>query len=90
MSFIHKYVSPLCQGTHKVSENKTLSLFLRTHISKNGGTTELIQICVRYDVISEMWTPGPIRNIAIRNNGQHVLDVIWSLFTLASITNTQS
>ena len=51
MSFIHKYVS---QGTHKVSENKNLSLFLCTQISKNGGTTELIQICVRYDVISEM------------------------------------
>jgi len=32
MSFIHKYVSLVCQGTHKVSENKTLSLFLRTHI----------------------------------------------------------
>ena len=46
------------------------SLFLRTQISKNGGTTELIQICVRYDVISEMWTPGPIRNVAIRNNVQ--------------------
>ena len=45
MSFIHKYVSP-------VSENKTLFLFLRTQISKNGGTTELIQICVRYDIIS--------------------------------------
>ena len=54
MSFIHKYVSSLVQETHKVSENKTLSLFLRTHISKNGGTTELIQICCRLDVISEM------------------------------------
>ena len=40
-------VSPVCQETHKVSENKPLSLFLRTHVSKNGGTTELIQIfCV--------------------------------------------
>ena len=54
MSFIHKYVSPVCQGTHAASVNKTLSLFLRTQISKNGATTELIQICVRYDVISEM------------------------------------
>jgi len=54
MSFIHKYVSSLVQETHKVSENKTLSHFLRTHISKNGGTTELIQICCRLDVISEM------------------------------------
>ena len=44
MSFIHKYVSPVCQGTHKVSENKTLSLFVRAQISKNGGTMELIQI----------------------------------------------
>jgi len=55
MPFVHKDVSPVCQGTHKVSENKTLSLFLHTQISKNGGTTELIHICVRYDVISEMW-----------------------------------
>ena len=45
----------MCQETHKVSESKSLSLFLRTHISKYGGTTELIQICVRYDVVSEMW-----------------------------------
>ena len=50
MSFIHKDVSLVCQGTHAASGNKTLSLFLRTQISKNGGTTELIQICVRYDV----------------------------------------
>ena len=63
-------VSPVCQGTHKVSENKPLSLFLRTQISKNGGTTELIQISVRYDVISEMWTHDPIRNVAIRNNAR--------------------
>jgi len=63
MFFIHKYVSSVRQGTHKVSENKTLSLFLHTHISKNGGTTELIQICVRYDVISEMRTHGPIRKL---------------------------
>jgi len=55
MYFIHKYVSPGCQGTHKVSENKTLSLFLLTYISKNGGTMELIQMCYQYDVISEMW-----------------------------------
>ena len=54
----------MCQGTHKVSENKALSLFLRTQITKNGGTTELIQICVRYDVILEMWTHGTIRNNA--------------------------
>ena len=38
-------VSPVCQETLKVSGNKPLSLLLRTHISKNGGTTELIQIC---------------------------------------------
>ena len=63
MSFIHKHVSPVCQGTHAASENKTLSLSLRTQISKNGATTELIQICVRYDVISEMWTHGPIRKL---------------------------
>ena len=44
----------VCQGTYAVSEKKPLSLFLRTQISKNGGTTELIQICVRYDVISEI------------------------------------
>ena len=39
MSFIHKYVSPVRRGTHAASENKTLSLFLRTQISKNVGTT---------------------------------------------------
>ena len=67
---IHKDVSSVCQGTHAASENKSPSLFLRTQISKNGATTELIQICVRYDVISEMWTHGPIRNVAIRNNAR--------------------
>ena len=45
-------VPPVCRRTHAASENKTLSLFLRTQISKNWATTELIQICVRYDVIS--------------------------------------
>ena len=67
MPFVRKDVSPVCQGTHKVSENKTLSLFLCTQISKNGGTTELIQICVRYDVISEMWI---YQKVAIRNNAR--------------------
>ena len=33
MSFIHKYVSPVCQRTHKVSENTTLSLFFRALIT---------------------------------------------------------
>jgi len=42
-SFIHEYVSPVCQGTHQVSENTTLSPFLHTQISKNGAATELIQ-----------------------------------------------
>ena len=42
-SFIHEYVSPVCQGTHQVSENTTLSLFLYTQISKNGAATDLIQ-----------------------------------------------
>jgi len=37
-------VSPVYQGTHQVSENTTLSLFLHTQISKNGAATELIQI----------------------------------------------
>jgi len=43
------------QETHEVSENTTLSLFLLTHISRNGGTTELIQICCGHDVITQMW-----------------------------------
>jgi len=51
MSFIHKYVSPVCNETHKVSEDTTLL----THISKNGGTTELIQICCGHDDITKMW-----------------------------------
>jgi len=71
MSLIHKCVSPVSQGTHQVSENKTLSLFLRTQISKNGGTTELIQICCRY-----------IRKL-LSERMRNVLEVIWSLFTLA-------
>jgi len=55
VSFIYKYVSPVCQETHKVSENKTLSLFLLSHISKNRGTTEMIQICWGHDDITKMW-----------------------------------
>ena len=55
MSFIHTYVSLVCKETHKVSENTTPSLFLRTHISKNGGTTELIQICCSHDDITNIW-----------------------------------
>ena len=43
-SFIHEYMSPVFQGTHEVSENTTLSLFLHTQISKNGAATDLIQI----------------------------------------------
>ena len=43
-SCIHEYVSPVFQGTHQVSENTTLSLFLHTQISKNGAATDLIQI----------------------------------------------
>ena len=68
MSFMHTYVSPVCKETHKVSENKTLSLFLRTHIS-----TELIQICIRYDIISEMWavfTPTAL--------SETMRDVFWT------------
>jgi len=37
MSFIHKDVSPVCRGTHAASENKTLSLFLRTQIFLKRG-----------------------------------------------------
>ena len=68
MSFIHKYVSPVCQGTHKVSENTTISIFLRAQISKNGGITELIQI------VGWLCTHGPIRNFAIRDNAR----VFWT------------
>ena len=66
-------VSPVCpRCVRELTQRQEIkpSLFLRTQISKNGGTTELIQICVRYDVISEMWTHGPIRNVAIRNNAR--------------------
>ena len=45
-SFIREYVSPVCQGTHQVSEDTTLSLFLHTQISKNGATTEPIIIWI--------------------------------------------
>ena len=41
MSFLHQHVSPVCQGTHAASENKTLSLFLRTQNSKNGADPDL-------------------------------------------------
>ena len=43
-SFIHEYLSLVCQGTHQVSENTTLSIFLHTQISKNGAATDLIKI----------------------------------------------
>ena len=42
-------------GNSQSVRKQTFSLFLRTQISKNGGTTELIQICCQYDVISKMW-----------------------------------
>ena len=42
-SFIHEYVSPVFQGTHQVSENTTLSIFLHTQISKKGAATDLIK-----------------------------------------------
>ena len=48
-------------------QNKTLSLFLRTQISKNGGSTELIQ------------------KRCYQKQCPTVLDVIWSVFTLASL-----
>ena len=48
MSFIHNDVPPVCQQTHKVPESATVSHFLRTRISKNGGTRELV------------WNRGPI------------------------------
>jgi len=46
--FTYIYVSPVSKETHKVSENKTLSRFLLTHISKNGT-------CCGLQVITEMW-----------------------------------
>ena len=42
-SFIHEYVSLVFQGTHQVSENTTLSIFLHTQISKKGAATDLIK-----------------------------------------------
>jgi len=104
MYFIHKYFffAPVCKETHKVSENKTLCLFLLSHISK---TTELIQICCGHDDFTQMWAGftlnswqrAPTQPIVpyqkrrcIRNNARCVLKVIWSVFTLASIANTQS
>ena len=42
-SFIHEYVSPVFQGTHQVSENTSLSIFLHTQISKKGAATDLIK-----------------------------------------------
>ena len=59
-SSIHEYVSPVCQGTHQVSENTTLSLFLHTQISKNRAATELIQI----------WNCSDVRNGELRLYGQ--------------------
>jgi len=67
MSFIHKYVSPVFQGTHKVSENTTLSLFLRAQFSKNGGTTDpdLLPIWRNIGNVGWLYTDCPIRNVAI-------------------------
>ena len=42
-SCLHEYVSPVFQGTHQVSENTTLSIFLHTQISKKGAATDLIK-----------------------------------------------
>ena len=75
-----QHVSPVCRGTHAASENQTLSLFLRSQISKNGGTTELIQICIRYDVISEMWagfTPTALSETLL---SETMRDVFWTYY----------
>ena len=37
------HVSTVFQGTHQVSENTTLSIFLHTQISKKGAATDLIK-----------------------------------------------
>ena len=71
-------ICPRCVRKLTVLENKTLSLFLRTQISKDGGTTGLIQICIRYDVISEMWagfTPTALSEMSL---AETMRDVIWT------------
>ena len=57
-SFIHKYVSPVFQGTHQVSENTTLSIFLHTQISKNGAATDLIKTDLNTVLTSGQWRYG--------------------------------
>ena len=56
---------------------------------KNGCPTELIQILLpilrTIGNVGRLYTHGPIRSVAIRNNACRVLEVIWSLFTLASM-----
>jgi len=86
-ALLYMNVSTVCQGTQKVSEKKTLSLFLRTQISKTQDKTGMIKICCQYDVISEMW--AGFTPTALSETMCDVLEVIWSLFTLASIANTQ-
>ena len=85
MSFLHK---SRCVGVLAQRQKIKPSLFLRTQISKNGATTELIQICVRYDVISEMWTHGTIWKLLSETMpdsfGRNMVGVY------ISIANTQS
>ena len=74
-------VSPVSRGTLAESENKTLSLFLRTQISKkrgnNGADPDLRPIWRNIGNVD----PRHYQKVAIRNNA-----VIWSVFTLASLT----
>ena len=68
-----------------MSENISLSLFLLAHISKNRGTTELLFIYVYYVIYQKCG----FTSTAISETMRDVLEVIWSVFTLASIANTQ-
>ena len=75
-------------GKHTLLDSITLSIHVffigcfsehcdinKSHCSlKNGGATELIQICVRYDIISEMWTHGTIRKLL----SETMPDVFWT------------
>ena len=50
---VHEYVSPVFQGTHQVSENTTLSIFLHTQISKKGTDPDL-----NTSITSQKWRYG--------------------------------
>ena len=71
MSVIHQHVSPVRQKINP-------SLFSSVPKSLKTGTTELIQIYVRYDVISEMWAGFKPTALSETLLSETMPDVFWT------------